>query len=76
MADSQSLACNRNDHLGQWPDCYHLVGSNVDRAAEIRFHETPHPVQTFVNIEEGSGLEAVSPDLAVSQRWMPFGRVI
>src|SRR5579863_5684021 len=74
MFNSESFSRDVHDRLGHLIDRHHLFRPDVHRSSKIGIHQTPHSLNTFVNVEKRTGLFAVSPyfDLASAARGSDF----
>src|SRR5690606_10249710 len=66
VTDRKALAGDFHDHASELVDRHHLLGPDIYGPREIRSHEPQCSLDALVNVQEGTGLLAIAPNLDFS----------
>jgi hypothetical protein len=70
VADRQILVGEAHHHTGELIDRHHFLRADVDWTSKVGAHEAKRTFDAFVDVEEGSRLVPVTPDLDFAAgRW-------
>src|SRR5437762_4865140 len=63
VSEVDPLAGNRDHHARHLVDGDHFIRADVYRPVERRLHEPAHAFEALVDVEKGTRLAAIAPDL-------------
>ena len=65
----ERLTGNARHNIHQPVNTHHFIGTDVDRSSEIGAQQPQRALQAFIDVEEGTGLLPIPPDLDFTAVW-------